>query len=94
VDTPIRYEAIRPTNDYYPPQAIRMQSQGVTIIRTCVGASGRLSSQPSVVRGSRDALLDAAAVKWAGEALRFQPATRGGVAVASCKDFRVNFTLR
>jgi hypothetical protein len=38
-------------------------------------------------------LLDAAAVKWASEALRFQPATRGGTAVASCKEFRVSFTL-
>lgn len=93
VDTPIQYRAIRPADDYYPPQAIRMNQVGAVVVRTCVDASGHLSSTPQVVTPSISPLLDTAAVKWAGEALRFTPATRGGVAVASCKDFRVNFKL-
>jgi len=93
VDTPIQYRAVRPANDYYPPQAIRMSQAGAVVVRTCVDAAGKLSSTPQVVKPNGSALLDGAAVKWASEALRFTPATRGGVAVASCKDFRVNFQL-
>jgi hypothetical protein len=70
-----------------------MAAEGAAIVRACADAGGRLSGNPTVVRTSRVSLLDAAAVKWASEALRFQPATRGGVAVASCKEFRVSFTL-
>jgi TonB family protein len=92
-DTPLRHQAVRPSDDYYPPQAIRMAAEGAAIVRACADAGGRLSGIPTVVRTSRVSLLDAAAVKWASEALRFQPATRGGVAVASCKEFRVSFTL-
>jgi TonB family protein len=92
-DMPLRYQAVRSPDDYYPPQAIRMAAQGAAIVRACVDAGGRLSGKPTVVASSRQSLLDAAAVKWASEALRFQPASRGGQAVASCKEFRVSFTL-
>jgi len=92
-DTPLRYQAIRSSDDYYPPQAIRMAMEGAAIVRACVDAGGRLSGVPTVIKSSRTSVLDAAAVKWATEALRFQPATRAGTAVASCKEFRVSFTL-
>jgi TonB family protein len=94
VDTPLQFRAVRPADDYYPPQAIRMNQVGAAIIRTCVDASGHLTSKPQVVTSSSAPLLDTAAVTWASEALRFTPATRGGVPVASCKDFRVKFKLR
>ncbi len=93
-DTPLRYQAIRSSDDYYPPQAIRMAMEGAAIVRACVDASGRLAGTPTVVKSSRTSMLDGAAVKWASEALRFQPATRAGTAVAACKEFRVSFTLR
>jgi len=92
-DTPLRYRAMRSSDDYYPPQAIRLEQQGVAIVRACVDASGALSSVPQVTSSSRSRLLDAAAVTWAREALQFTPATRGGAAVPACKEFRVNFTL-
>lgn len=92
-DTPLRYEAVRPTDDYYPPHAIRMASEGAVIVRACTDARGRLTGSPSVVRSSSDSSLDGAAAKWASEALRFQPATRAGVAIPSCKEFRVSFKL-
>ena len=92
-DTPLRFQAVRPADDYYPPNAIRLEQQGTVIVRTCVDASGRLTSAPQVVTGSRFRLLDEAAIVWAGEALRFTPATKGGTAVGACKEFRVNFRL-
>lgn len=91
--TPLRFQAVRPSDDYYPPMAIRLEQQGSVIVRACADATGRLSGRPDVVTGSRYRLLDEAAVKWAAEALRFTPATRDGAAIAACKEFRVNFTL-
>jgi len=93
VQTPLRFQAVRPSDDYYPPTAIRLEQQGSVIVRACADAAGRLSGRPVVVTGSRYRLLDEAAVKWATEALRFTPATRDGAAIAACKEFRVNFTL-
>jgi TonB family protein len=92
-DTPLRFQAVRPADDYYPPNAIRLEQQGTVIVRTCVDAAGRLSSAPTVVTGSRFRALDEAAIAWAGQALRFTPATKEGNAVGSCKEFRVNFRL-
>jgi len=92
-DTPLRYQAVRSSDDYYPPQAIRMEVEGAVVVQACADVSGRLSGTPTVARSSRSSLLDAAAVKWASEALRFQPATRAGAAVAACKEFRVSFKL-
>lgn len=92
-DTPLRYQAVRSPDDYYPSQAIKAGAEGAVIVRACVDAGGRLSGSPAVVTSSRQALLDAAAVKWTSEALRFQPATRAGAAIASCKEFRVSFKL-
>ena len=75
-DTPLRYQAVRPSDDYYPPQAIRMEIQGAVIVRACADASGRLAGTPTVVKSSRAPLLDAAGVKWASEALRVPPASQ------------------
>ena len=93
VETPLRFRAVRPSDDYYPPMAIRLEQQGVVIVRACVDASGRHAGRPQVVSGSSHRLLDEAAVSWAAEALRFTPATRDGAAIAACKDFKVNFRL-
>lgn len=93
VETPLRFRAVRPSDDYYPPMAIRLEQQGIVIVRTCVDAAGRQTGRPRVVIGSSHRLLDEAAVSWAAEALRFTPATRDGAAIAACKDFKVNFRL-
>ena len=92
-DTPLRYRALRSPDEFYPPQAIRLGIEGATVVKACVDAQGAVAGTPAVVRSSRQALLDAAAVRWAGEALQFQAATQGGVAIAACKEFRVSFTL-
>jgi TonB family protein len=92
--TPLAYRSHRSTDDYYPPISIRMGEEGAAIVRVCVAANGTLQDAPRVTEGSGFPRLDAAAVAWAREALTFTPATEGGAAVASCKGFRVRFTLR
>lgn len=91
--TELRFEAVKSTDDYYPATSLRLQEEGVAIVRVCVGPDGRLSGAPVVESGSGSRRLDAAAVAWTREALRFTPATREGRPVAACKGFRVRFNI-
>lgn len=86
--------AIRSPDDYYPSTSIHLQEEGVSTVRVCVGPTGRIEGTPSVKRGSGSRRLDTAALKWAGEALVFTPATRNGAAVSACREYRVVFQLR
>jgi TonB family protein len=86
--------ATRSPDDYYPSASIAMQEEGVSVVRVCVGPTGRIEGRPAIQRSSRSRRLDAAAIRWAAEALEFTPATRNGAAVPACKDFRVVFNLR
>jgi TonB family protein len=81
-------------DDYYPALSVQLQEEGVAEVHVCVGPTGRLEGTPSVARSSGSRRLDAAAVKWAGEALAFTPATRNGAAVSACRDYRVRFSLK
>lgn len=92
--TALQFHAVRSTDDYYPSASIQLGEQGSVVVQVCVGPSGQLQGAPGVERSSGSPRLDRAAVRWAGEALRFTPATVDGVPVAACKGFRVNFTLR
>lgn len=92
--TALTYRATRSPDDYYPAISLRLQEQGDAVVRVCVGPTGRREGSPVVERSSGSRHLDAAAVKWASEALAFTPATRNGAAVSACKGFRVNFTLK
>lgn len=92
--TPLAFSARRSTDDFYPAISIRLEEEGTTTLRLCVGADGALQGAPQVSSSSGHPRLDAAAVKWAREALLFRPATENGVAVSACKGFRVSFALR
>ena len=92
--TELRFEAIRPTDDYYPSTSLRLQEEGIAVVRVCVGPDGKLAGTPTIESGSGSRRLDNAAVTWAREALRFTPATREGRPVSACKGFRVRFSLR
>jgi protein TonB len=92
--TDLQAVATRSADDYYPSASIRLEEEGVAIVRVCVDASGQPAGRPTVDASSGFARLDAAAVQWAREALRFTPATRDGVAVPGCKGFRVRFDLK
>jgi TonB family protein len=82
--TELRYQAVRPTDDYYPTTSIQLQEEGVAVVRVCVGADGRIAGTPTVDSSSGSRRLDNAAVAWTREALRFTPATREGWPVAAC----------
>jgi periplasmic protein TonB len=92
-ETPLRYQVTRSTTEFYPPASIRFEEQGVAVVQICVASSGRLQGLPQITTSSGYARLDAAALRWAQEALRFTAATRDGVAVGSCKGFKVIFDL-
>jgi TonB family protein len=91
--TELSYRAVRSPDEFYPASSIRLDEQGSAIVRVCVGAQGEISGMPTVASSSGSPRLDAAAVSWALEALRFTPATSGGAPVLACKGFRVKFTL-
>jgi TonB family protein len=91
--TPLQYRAVRPADDYYPSASLSLQEEGTAIVRVCVAPSGKLDGKPTIETTSGSTRLDAAALTWAREALRFTPATQGGAPIASCKGFRVTFKL-
>lgn len=91
--TELRFEAVKSTDDYYPNTSLQLQEEGVVIVRVCVGADGKISGTPAVESSSGRRRLDAAAVAWTREALRFTPATREGRPVPACKGFRVRFKI-
>jgi protein TonB len=91
--TALQYRAVRPADDYYPPQSLRLEEEGTAIVQVCVAPSGKLEGAPVIQESSGSPRLDEGALKWAREALRFTPATRDGVPVSACKGFRVNFRV-
>jgi len=92
--TELQSRAVRSPDDYYPATSIQLQEEGLAVVNVCVGPTGRPEGTPTVRRSSGSRRLDAAAVKWASEALAFTPATRNGAAVSACREYRVRFTLR
>lgn len=90
---PLSYVVTRPINEYYPPGSIRLGEEGASTLRVCVDTNGMLTGAPALETSSGYARLDAAALKWAQEALRFTPAQRNGKAIPACKGFRVKFRI-
>lgn len=83
------------TDDYYPSIAKRMEEQGVSTVRVCVGVDGRLTSDPTIALTSGSPRLDDGALKLAKAGSgRYRAATEDGRAVNSCYSFRVRFALR
>jgi TonB family protein len=91
--TALQFTVVRSTDDYYPSQSVSLGEQGAAVVRICVTPGGRLDGRPAIESSSGSSRLDAAAIAWAREGLRFTPATRDGTAVAACKGLRVNFKL-
>lgn len=77
---------------HYPLSARRRGIEGRVVLRVFVGADGRVKSI-DIIESSRHAMLDDAAVQ-ALNRWRFDPASRGGVAVAGRVDIPVAFRLR
>ncbi|MET0292933.1 MAG: TonB family protein [Steroidobacteraceae bacterium] len=92
--TPLTFRERRAPREFYPATSLRLSEEGATTIRVCVTAQGVLQTLPTVVAGSGHARLDAAAVAYARESLRFRVATENGQPVDACRNLRVNFTLQ
>ena len=83
------------TDDYYPSIAKRMEEQGVTTVHVCVGASGRLTSDPTIAQSSGSPRLDDGALLLAKAGSgHYRAATEDGRPVNLCYSFRVRFALR
>jgi TonB family protein len=83
------------TDDFYPPQARRLDEQGVGTVQVCVDANGRLTADPTLVQGTGSARLDDGALKLARAGSgHYRATTENGRPVNSCYAFRVRFQLK
>jgi TonB family protein len=83
------------TADFYPSLSIYTGEQGVSTVQVCVDPKGRLTSAPSIVKGSGSSRLDDGALKLARAASgKYRATTEDGQPVNSCYAFGVRFQLR
>jgi TonB family protein len=83
------------TDDFYPPQARRLDEQGVGTVQVCVDANGRLTADPTMLQGTGSARLDDGALKLARAGSgHYRATTENGRPVNSCYAFRVRFQLK
>jgi periplasmic protein TonB len=82
-------------DDYYPSVAKFKEEQGVATVRVCVGANGRLTSDPMTVQTSGSPRLDEGALQLAKAGSgHYRATTEDGRPVNSCYSFRVRFELK
>ena len=83
------------TADFYPSLSIHLGEQGVSTVRVCVDAKGRLSSDPTTLKGSGSARLDEGALKLARAGSgHYRPTTEDGQPVNSYTPWGYGFRLR
>jgi TonB family protein len=81
--------------DYYPDASRRSEEQGAAVLRVCVDATGRLTSDPVSTESSGSGRLDAAAIKLAKAGTgHYRPTTQDGRPVADCYPIKIRFELR
>jgi len=83
------------TADFYPSLSIHLGEEGISTVRVCVDAKGRLTSEPTTVKGSGNARLDEGALKLARAGSgHYRATTEDGQPVNSCYAFGVRFQLK
>jgi periplasmic protein TonB len=83
------------TAEFYPSHSIRLAEEGISTVEVCVDKRGRLTSDPTTVKGSGSERLDEAALKLARAGSgHYRATTEDGQAVNSCYAFGVRFQLR
>jgi TonB family protein len=83
------------TADFYPSASIRLGEEGISAVRVCVDPKGRLTSEPTTVKGSGSARLDEAALKLARAGSgHYRATTEDGQPVNSCYAYGVRFQLK
>jgi len=78
------------TEDYYPPQEIRLGITGAAQVRVCVDERGGRLGEPALQESSGNANLDAAALNMARHG-RYARALQGTQPVPTCFRFRIVF---
>ena len=83
------------TAEFYPPHSIRLGEEGISTVQVCVDRKGRLTSEPSTLKGSGSDRLDEAALRLARAGSgHYRATTEDGQPVNSCYAFGVRFQLR
>jgi TonB family protein len=83
------------TADFYPPPSVRSGEEGMSTVQVCVDRKGRLTSDPTTVKGSGILRLDEAALKLARAGSgHYRATTEDGQPVNSCYAFGVRFQLK
>ena len=83
------------TADFYPSLSIRLEEQGMSVVRVCVDSEGRLTSDPTTAKSSGSARLDEGAIKLARAASgHYRPTTEDGQPVSSCYPLGIRFQLK
>jgi TonB family protein len=83
------------TADFYPSLSIHLGEQGISMVRVCVDAKGRLTSDPMTVKGSGSTRLDEGALKLARAGSgHYRAATEDGQPVNSCYPLGIRFQLK
>jgi TonB family protein len=83
------------TTDFYPSQSIRLGEQGISTVRVCVDAKGRLTSDPITVKGSGSTRLDDGALRLARAGSgHYRATTEDGQPVSSCYPLGIRFQLK
>jgi len=98
---PVASTALRPisndfpqTDEYYPDASRRLGEQGTALVKLCIGAGGKVVSEPTVEKSSGSSRLDQAAIRYAkATSGHFVPATRGGQPVTECVSLPIKFQL-
>jgi TonB family protein len=82
------------TEDYYPPDARRLDETGTSVVSVCVDSRGRLTAAPALVTSSGVGQIDEGALRLAKAGSgHYRPTTEDGRPVSSCYAFRVRFQL-
>lgn len=83
------------TEDYYPPASIRLGEQGSAAIQVCVDPSGRLTSEPQLMKSSGISRLDEGAIRLAKAGSgHYRATTENGTPVSSCYGYLIRFDLK
>ena len=83
------------TEDYYPAASKRLNEEGATVVRVCVGAGGKLTETPTVQTSSGSARLDEGALSLAKAGSgKYVQATEDGKPITDCFAFRIVFKMQ
>jgi periplasmic protein TonB len=81
------------SEDYYPAASKRLNEEGSSVVKVCVGGNDKLTTPPVIAQSSGSARLDEGAVNLA-KAGRYQHGTEDGKPVDACFQFRVTFKMQ